>query len=122
MLTKDFLIGAIIIIVLLWLIAEILIRIDRIKRFLPEPRKIHQITVLSVLVCFLILSEYLDNRTASLRETLVSAATSERFISFLALFYFVIKVPTKDDLKKLSEEIKELRTDFKEHMKLYHQK
>jgi hypothetical protein len=38
------------------------------------------------------------------------------------LFKQALKVPTKDDLNRLREEIKELREDFKGHMERYHQK
>ena len=98
------------------------IKVIRIKWFVLKLQRINQAMFLTLIFCLVVFIQYIQDTEASLYNLLVSSITAPQLISLLPLFYFVLKVPTKDDLNKLGDEIKELRNDFKEHMKQYHQK
>ena len=88
------------------------------KRFL----RINQVVFLVCAFSLIGLAEGIKAPNASLQTIFVSTITSQQILGLLAVIYFVIKLPTKADLEKLYDELKELRVDFKEHMKQYHQK
>ena len=102
---RTFLISMGVAIVIVYAGFLILIRIDRVKRILPSPRKINQATFLAVLIIYMSLAQYVENPQVSLRELLVSTSTSPNLIALLPIFYFVLRACLKSPNSSLREAI-----------------